>query len=97
MKLAAIRPAVRAIESREITGTVRAVKGLVLSVEQLPLPVGSLVRVHVPHRTDAPRGEVVGFDGSRALVMLRGRYKLAAAQGNAAAASELLSMGLGSG
>ena len=70
MKLAAIRPAVRAIESREITGTVRAVKGLVLSVEQLPLPVGSLVRVHVPHRTDAPRGEVVGFDGSRALVML---------------------------
>jgi FliI/YscN family ATPase len=32
--------------------------------------VGSLVRVLVPHRMDAPRGEVVGFDGSRALVML---------------------------
>ena len=69
MKLAAIRSAVRAIESREIVGTVRSVKGLVLSVEQLPLPVGSLVRVDIPGR-DAPRGEVVGFDGTRALVML---------------------------
>ena len=48
----------------------RAVKGLVLSVEQLPLPVGSLVRVEIPHRGEAPRGEVVGFDGTRALVML---------------------------
>jgi flagellum-specific ATP synthase len=70
MKLAAIRPAIRAIESREIVGTVRAVKGLVLAVEQLPLPVGSLVRVEVPSRDEAPRGEVVGFDGNRALVML---------------------------
>jgi len=69
VKLAAIRSAVRAIESREIVGTVRSVKGLVLSVEQLPLPVGSLVRVDIPGR-DAPRGEVVGFDGTRALVML---------------------------
>ena len=70
MKLSSITAAVRSIEPREIAGTVRAVKGLVLSVEQLPLPVGSLVRVLVPHRMDAPRGEVVGFDGSRALVML---------------------------
>ena len=70
MRLSAIPAAIRAIEPREITGTVRAVKGLVLSVEQLPLPVGSLVRVLVPNRTEAPRGEVVGFDGSRALVML---------------------------
>ncbi len=70
MKLSSITAAVRSIEPREIAGTVRAVKGLVLSVEQLPLPVGSLVRVLVPHRVDAPRGEVVGFDGSRALVML---------------------------
>ncbi len=70
MKLAAIPAAIRAIEPREITGTVRAVRGLVLSVDQLPLPVGSLVRVMVPHRTDPPRGEVVGFDGTRALVML---------------------------
>jgi FliI/YscN family ATPase len=70
VKLSSITAAVRSIEPREIAGTVRAVKGLVLSVEQLPLPVGSLVRVLVPHRMDAPRGEVVGFDGSRALVML---------------------------
>ncbi len=69
MKLASIRSAVRAIEPREVVGTVRAVKGLVLSVEQLPLPVGSLVRIDVPGR-EAPRGEVVGFDGTRALVML---------------------------
>ncbi|MFZ4749291.1 MAG: FliI/YscN family ATPase [Phycisphaerales bacterium] len=70
MKLAAIPSAIRAIEPREIAGTVRSVRGLVLAVDQLPLPVGSLVRVHVPHRADPPRGEVVGFEGSRALVML---------------------------
>ena len=70
MKLAAMSGAIRAIEPREIAGTVRAVRGLVLSVDQLPLPVGSLVRVHVPLRGEPPRGEVVGFDGSRALVML---------------------------
>ena len=70
MRLSAIPAAIRAIEPREITGTVRAVKGLVLSVEQLPLPVGSLVRVLVPNRSEAPRGEVVGFEGTRALVML---------------------------
>ncbi|MDI9404773.1 MAG: FliI/YscN family ATPase [Limnohabitans sp.] len=69
MKLAAVRAAVRSIEPREIVGTVRAVKGLVLSVEQLPLPVGSLVRIDIPGR-DAPRGEIVGFEGTRALVML---------------------------
>jgi flagellum-specific ATP synthase len=70
MRLSSVTHAVQAIEPREITGTVRAVKGLVLSVEQLPLPVGSLVRVEIPHRGEAPRGEVVGFDGTRALVML---------------------------
>ena len=70
MRLSSVKQAVRAIEPREIAGTVRAVKGLVLSVEQLPLPVGSLVRVSVPNRGDWPRGEVVGFEGTRALVML---------------------------
>jgi flagellum-specific ATP synthase len=70
MRLASVKQAVRAIEPREIAGTVRAVKGLVLAVEQLPLPVGSLVRVSVPNRIDWPRGEVVGFEGTRALVML---------------------------
>lgn len=70
MRLASVKQAVRAIEPREIAGTVRAVKGLVLAVEQLPLPVGSLVRVSVPNRVDWPRGEVVGFEGTRALVML---------------------------
>ena len=82
MRLSAVKQAVRAIEPREIAGTVRAVKGLVLSVEQLPLPVGSLVRVSVPNRTDWPRGEVVGFEGTRALVML-----LAEADGVATGAS----------
>lgn len=70
MKLAAVPSAIRAIEPREITGTVRAVRGLVLSVDQLPLPVGSLVRVLVPSRAEPPRGEVVGFDGQKSLVML---------------------------
>ncbi|MCE2882042.1 MAG: FliI/YscN family ATPase [Planctomycetaceae bacterium] len=70
MRLAAIPYALKSVEPREIVGTVRAVKGLVLTVEQLPLPVGSLVKVMVANRDEPPRGEVVGFDGTRALVML---------------------------
>ena len=70
MNLAAIRAAMPSVEPREIVGTVIAVKGLVVVVDSLPLPVGSLVRVAVTTRREHPRGEVVGFDGPRALVML---------------------------
>ena len=37
MRLSAVTSAIRAIEPREISGTVRSVRGLVLAVDQLPL------------------------------------------------------------
>ena len=64
MRMPAVAAAIPAIEPREIRGTVRAVRGLVLAVEQLPLPVGSLVRVEVPSRDDLAARRIVGFEGS---------------------------------
>lgn len=54
---------------------ISAVRGLSVLVDDLPLAVGSIVRVQPRGRrwqssTDAVRGEVVGFDGSRSIVML---------------------------
>jgi len=63
------------IESRQIIGSVSAVRGLSLLVKDLPLPVGALVRLHRRHGS-APakerpiRGEVIGFDGPHSIVML---------------------------
>lgn len=65
----------RHTEPREISGTVAAVRGLSVLVDDLPLPVGSLVRVHdaASHGMhDVVRGEVVGFEGARSVVMLLG-------------------------
>ena len=69
--------ALRQIQSRQITGSVAAVRGLSILVEDLPLPIGSLVSVergtHVPNAEGrSVRGEVVGFEGSRSIVMLFG-------------------------
>jgi len=63
------------IESRQIIGSVSAVRGLSLLVKDLPLPVGALVRLHRRHgtapATERPiRGEVIGFDGPHSIVML---------------------------
>lgn len=63
------------LSTREVVGTVAAVRGLSILVDDLPLPVGSLVRLAAgPNRVkptpDAPRGEVIGFDGARGIVML---------------------------
>lgn len=64
----------------EVAGSVAAVRGLTLLVDDLALPIGSLVRIEnddrrdqAPNdarRTDAMRGEIVGFDAARAIVML---------------------------
>lgn len=65
------------LQSRQVTGAVVAVRGLTILVEDLTLPVGTLVRI-VPaasdpgRRDDAMRGEIVGFDARRAIVMLFG-------------------------
>jgi flagellum-specific ATP synthase len=65
----------RRIESREVVGAVASVRGLSLLVEDLPLPVGALVRIEgrpgaVLERDQPMRGEVIGFDAGRAVVML---------------------------
>ena len=61
------------LQSREVLGTVSAVKGLAVYVEDLSVPIGSLVRLQ-PRRATAEvlRGEVIGFDEGRSIVMLFG-------------------------
>lgn len=58
-----------------VCGVVAAVRGLTVLVEDLPLSVGSLVRV-VKGRQSADAsalGEIVGFDRERAIVMMLGQ------------------------
>lgn len=73
--LTAARQTVRSIQPLKLIGRVAALRGLTLLVHDLPMPVGSLVRVQ---RESAPAGkgdsdglgEVVGFDGAQAVVMM---------------------------
>lgn len=54
-----------------ITGSVSTLRGLTVLVDELPVPVGSLVRIGAP---EAGRlGEVVGFDRQQAIVMALGQ------------------------
>ena len=63
----------RRMQSQEMIGTVAAARGLGLYVDDLPLPVGALVRLESgPNQSRIIRGEVVGFDGPRSIVMLFG-------------------------
>lgn len=67
----------RRLQTQEIIGTVTAVKGLGLHIADLPLPIGALVRLESRSyaRNNASlvlRGEVVGFEGSKSIVMLFG-------------------------
>jgi flagellum-specific ATP synthase len=57
----------RDIQPMRIGGTVAALRGLTVLVDELPLPVGSLVSIGSTH------GEVVGFDQGRAIVMMLGQ------------------------
>lgn len=59
---------VRTARAERIIGTVGAMRGLSLLVEDLPVAVGGTVRVMA--HAGALLGEVVGFDGGRAIVML---------------------------
>lgn len=58
---------------QRVCGVASAVRGLTLMVEALPLPVGSLVSIE-PRRSGEPGtlGEIVGFAGDQAVVMLFG-------------------------
>lgn len=67
------------LEGVEIAGSVTSVRGLTLLVSDLALPIGSLVRIEGgssassgrdARAAEAVRGEVVGFDGPRSIVML---------------------------
>jgi len=51
------------------TGRVASLRGLTLHVQDLPMPVGSLVELPRHADTDA-LGEIVGFDGPYAIVMM---------------------------
>ena len=68
--LAAARQRLAALQPVAIHGTVASLRGLTLFVDDLPAPVGGLVRVGLAR--DRRLGEVVGFDGARAIVMLLG-------------------------
>lgn len=74
--LDAHRQTLQRLEPRLITGAVVAMRGLSLLVDDLPLPVGSLVRLERRGEEqpggDPLRGEIVGFDGQRSIVMLFG-------------------------
>jgi flagellum-specific ATP synthase len=64
-----------AIETRRIGGTVHAVRGLSILVEQFPAPVGTMVELRASasdRRRVLAAGEVVGFEGGRTVVMLFG-------------------------
>ncbi len=65
----------------EVAGTVAAVRGLAVHVDDLPLPIGTLVRCagrggdggpEARRGQGARRGQVVGFDGQQSIVMLYG-------------------------
>lgn len=74
-RLAAQVETIRHLQTFELTGTVAAVRGLAIYVDDLPVPVGSLVRLvdRRGRRGGEPRrGEVIGFDGARSIVMLFG-------------------------
>lgn len=67
--------ALRTLEPRRIVGSVAAVRGLSVLVDDLPLPVGALVRIEQrirnPRETDM-WGEIIGFDGAQSIIMLFG-------------------------
>src|SRR5690242_3091507 len=58
---------VRAMQPLKFTGRACELRGLTVLVDDLPLPVGSLVRI------GATLGEIVGFSRERAIVMLLGQ------------------------
>ncbi|GJM18325.1 MAG: ATP synthase [Phycisphaeraceae bacterium] len=63
----------RHVQSVGVVGRVAAVRGLTLLVDDLTVPVGSLVRIGQPRDTGAAMGEVVGSAGGQTAVMLLGQ------------------------
>ena len=73
--MSAFRDEVRAVAGTEalaIEGRVAELRGLTVLVDDLPAAVGSLVTIRSSGLRPAP-GEVVGFAGSRSIVMMLGQ------------------------
>lgn len=75
--LAAARATVGGLQPMEISGRVETLRGLTVLVRDLPMPVGSLVRLERGglgggHDGGNHLGEIVGFDGARTIVMMLG-------------------------
>ena len=76
--LSAANDVLEQIQPMRIIGRVRAVRGLTVLADALPVPIGSLVSIRQAARgEDGPStvvswGEVVGFDTEHAIVMLLG-------------------------
>jgi flagellum-specific ATP synthase len=76
ISLSLAEAALNRVESRRIVGRVAGVRGLTVLVDDLPLPVGSLVSLmggRGPRRDERGgrlRGEVVGFTRDQSIVML---------------------------
>lgn len=74
--LSAAIDAVERVEPMRVVGSVAALRGLTVLVDDLPLPVGSLVSIGSPaaiSRDTPSYGEVVGFTREHAVVMLLGQ------------------------
>ncbi len=68
------------MEPRRLVGRVLRTHGLTADVEELPMPVGSLVRVHPGSASVAPvLGEIVACDGETARIMFLGSSRGVAA------------------
>ena len=60
-------------EPRGVCGTVDSVRGMTVLVRRFRVPIGSVVRIESGGRgTRSVQGEVIGFDETRAIVMLLG-------------------------
>lgn len=58
------------LEPRRVQGTVDSVRGLMVRALDLPAPIDSSVDIHGSH--GIVPGQIVGFDGDRAMVMVLG-------------------------
>ena len=71
MLFEAARETIEGLQSRAVMGRVQSIRGLTVIVDQLRIPVGSIVRIESRSQTREPiRGEVVGFQGDASIVML---------------------------
>lgn len=67
--LSAAMETVARAQPMRITGRVAALRGLTVMVEDLPVPIGSLVRIGEVNGPGGAIGEVVGFAGGQSIVM----------------------------